>query len=202
MTNINFAKSFPQALHVDIVQLITSFAYNRDLNAVQDRINTALRTKSLPVPTAWLVFYDGEKIDWDMIFKFYVTWAIKMRSVADTVELFNWSVMKHSRALTTLIMRTYTKGQVIHALRNWNRFTCSGFLYEITNLIWLALTGNYTLTKSAYMNNSINKLQALTYIDGYRLKRFYKTNHRLPVNIIPLPVLLGPPNIIRMLAIL
>lgn len=150
----------------DIGNLITSFAYDRDMKQVDERIEYAKQTISLPVPKSWLRFYTCVacyiELDWSSILDFKYSHALDMNSVADTVKMINWSLLKQKRTTMSYMVCRFTKSEIIYTLRNWRRCTNPQLLRDIVNSVWLILLGCFSLLKSARIgtieniNNSTN----------------------------------------------
>ena len=193
MTNTNFGYAFPQKFPKDIINLISSFAYNRNVREIQERINHAARSYELPVPSGWLRYYTStDRLNWPIVYDFGSDHTIMISAVAETARLFHWSLMKYSRIVSNTLMKQASKTDVVNTLRNWKRCSASNMhLSELVNLAWLALTGPYTLTKSAYLYNSLRTIQKLTYIDPSALARYYRGNVQLPLRLFPAPNLLS-----------
>ena len=189
MTNLNFGLAFPKRIPKELVEMITNFAYNHSVGEVQTRINNAGRSYELPVPIAWLGYYinDG-RLNWPLVYDFATNHTIVVSAVAETANMFHWSLMKYSRMVSHTLMKRSSKRDVVNTLRNWKKHSVSKrFLAELVNLTWLALTGPFTLTKCSYLYNSLRTIQTLTYIDPNVLSRYYRGNDKLPLPVFPEP---------------
>ena len=202
MTNVNFVSAFPKCFPIELIEVISQFTYNRSVSEVQDRINLAARSYELPVPIAWLRYYvnNTRRLDWSSVFDFAYEHLILIEAVAETATLFHWSLMKYSRIIAGTLMKRCSKRDVVNTLRNWKRCAASNkHLSELVNLTWLALAGPYTLTKCAYLNNSLRTIQNLTYIDPNTLARYYRCNMSVPLQLFPKPTQTSVINLMMIL---
>ena len=201
MTNLNFCLAFPQYIPKELVELISQFTYNRSVTEVQDRINKAAMSYELPVPLAWLRYYKNNtrRLDWEPVYDFSSDNVILVEAVAETANLFHWSLMKYSRVVSGTLMKRSSKRDVVNTLRNWHRCAASNnYLSELVNLTWLALTGSYTLTKSAYTYNSLRTIQNLTFVDPNTLSRYYRCHMNvLPMQLFQTPKQVSAPSVVN-----
>ena len=177
--DLSYKRAFPDVLVADAVDLITRFAYNRTTTQTDDRIRLCRNTRFLPIPIAWLVFYDNNYIiNWHMVFDFSIQSVLDIENISETCNI----------SVSNTLVRRYTKKYVVHTLRNW-RFTRNvKHLYEIVNLVWLALTNEFTLTKQSYLAYSLPRIRSLTHIDVSNLTSYYRNGFQLPVIVIPVGV--------------
>ena len=202
MTNVNYGNAFPKCFPTELIEIISKFTYNRSVSEVQDRINIAARSYELPVPLAWLRYYKNltRRLDWRSVLDFASEHLIAIEAVAETATLFHWSLMKYSRIVAGTLMKRYSKGEVINTLRSWRRCAATNkHLSELVNLTWLALVGPYTLTKCAYLNNSLGTIQNLTFIDPNILARYYRCNMNVPLQLFPKPTQTSVINLMMIL---
>ena len=202
MTNINYGQVFPKYIPVELVEIILKFTYNRSVSEVQDRINQAARSYELPIPLAWLRYYENHtrRLNWRTVLDFSTEHLISIEAVAETASLFHWSLMKYSRIIAGTLMKRCSKRDVVNTLRNWKRCAASNkHLSELVNLTWLALTGPYTLTKCAYLNNSLRTIQNLTFIDPNTLARHYRCHMTVPLQLFPTPTQTSVINLMMVL---
>ena len=184
--DLSYKCAFPDILVTDVVDIITQFAYRKTAQEIDDRIRICRNTRFMPIPIAWLAFYDKNYImDWDIVFDFSIQSIIDIENISETCNILNWSFMKHRTSVSNTLVRRYTKKYVVHTLRNW-RFTRNvKHLYEIVNLVWLALTNEFTLTKQSYLTYSLPRIRSLTHIDVSKLTNYYRNGSQLPALVIP-----------------